>query len=442
MVASVKEISLKYGVNNHLKYAVYLPAVQPQYACGVVQENYTQSLPSGLAISDFNYLKPGSKLFNLQAVLYSAGNIKNHRNPPPCMISTRQRGLEQNTIVVGDSGGYQIATGQLKVTPTKREEIYDWLVETCDVSMTLDVPVWALDKSGIVGCTTFEDCLYATLDNLSVFESLGAENHRFLNVLQGRTIEECDEWYDAVKHFNFYGWAMSVNASQQPNCVPRSQVPFSAVLWRIIAMLSDGMFDRDQVWIHFLGVGSLKTALLLTTLKETLSRLLPYCAVEITYDTSSPSHAARVLSGVGSFEISQTKLGHNMVKVDKDLWADNPDSLPFLSSTVGKHLTRGDVIKQTLRGKPIVRELGSLILENNNVEATVGAIDAAHQLLNSSLSREQLNQLFPYHLLDAQDAIERVLTQSTLPKAREVLMNSATQTHLDNAYKNVKRINR
>lgn len=435
MVVPGTEITLKPSVMNHQKYAVYLPAVQPQFAQGVVQTNYTQKLPSGLSVSDLNYFNPGSRLFNLNAALYSAGNFNNHDTLPPCMISTRTRGRGQHTVVLGDSGGYQVATGKLKITPAKREEIYQWLVRYCDAAMTLDIPVWALGKGSMQGYDSFSDCLYATLDHLDAFVGMGARNHRFLNVLHGRTPEESDVWYEAVKGYDLFGWAIGGGITSPSG---KGDAPsFSDLLRRIIIMLADGMFDRDQVWIHFLGVGDLKTALLLTTLKNTLNNLLPSCSVEITYDTSSPSQTARFLSGFCLPTISPFSLAYGKESVDKELWAGNPDLLPFNASTISQFVTKGDIILETLGGDYIARELAYLILENNNVEAIVRSIDAAHQLLNSGLSRGQLNTLFPYHLLDAQDAVEWVLTQPTLKKAYEVLMSSATQKHLACAYRNV-----
>lgn len=435
MIAPGAEITLKPGVSNHLKYAVYLPAVQPQFAQGVVQTNYTQQLPEGLAVSDLNYFNPGSRLFNLRAALYSAGNFKNHHTIPPCMISTRTRGEGQHTIVLGDSGGYQVATGKLKITPTKREEIYQWLVRYCDAAMTLDIPVWALDRGAMQGYSSFSDCLYATLDHLEAFVGMGARNHRFLNVLHGRTQEESDAWYEAVKDYGLFGWAIGGGITSPSG---RGDNPsFSDLLRRIVIMLGDGMFDRDQVWIHFLGVGDLKSALLLTTLKNTLNNLLPTCAVEITYDTSSPSQTARFLSGLCWPTISPFGLAYGKTTVEKALWAGNTELLPFKASTISQYVTKGDVILETLTGDYIPRELAYLILENNNVEAIVRSIDTAHQLLESGLNREQLNQLFPCYLLDAQNAIEHVLTQPTLKKAQDVLMSSNTQRHLACAYQNV-----
>jgi hypothetical protein len=138
--------------------------------------------------------------------------------------------------------------------------------------------------------------------------------------------------------------------------------------------------------------------------------------------------------------ISPFSLAYGKEVIDKESWADNTELLPFKASTISQYVSKGDIILETLGGEYIPRELAYLILENNNVEAMVCSIDAAHQLLNSDLTRDQLNQIFPYHLLDAQDAIEKVLKQKTLIKAQEVLMSPITQLHLGNAYKNVKRI--
>jgi len=67
-------------------------------------------------------------------------------------------------------------------------------------------------------------------------------------------------------------------------------------------------------------------------------------------------------------------------------------------------------------------------------------IDAAHKLLNSGLSNWELNQLFPYHLLDAIEAIEKVLTQSCVKKAKAMLMSPECRNVLGSAYRNVKKL--
>ena len=118
-----------FSAANQLNHAIYLPALQTSYTRDVVKPDSSFSLPSDLHIEDFNFFKPNSKLFNIYAGLYSAGATSNHNNPPPCMVTQRLRGSKQNTLVMGDSGGYQIAKSKIVITPKKREEIYHWLTE-------------------------------------------------------------------------------------------------------------------------------------------------------------------------------------------------------------------------------------------------------------------------------------------------------------------------
>ena len=230
-------------VTNQTEHAIYLPAIHPMYALGVMQKA-SRGLPAGASISDLNFFKPRSKFLNLDAGLYSAGLIRNHRTPLPCMVSTRTRGKNQTSIVIGDSGGYQIATGQLHITPRKREEIFQWLVDTCDLAMTLDVPTMVLNGGKSTQYRSFEDCLMTTMAHLAEFRALGGEHDYFLNVLQGRTLVESDDWYDAVKHYNFYGWAISGTQKET----------LKHLLWRILHLIEDGKFDRDATWLHFLGI--------------------------------------------------------------------------------------------------------------------------------------------------------------------------------------------
>ena len=67
------------------------------------------------------------------------------------MFHTRDK---KDTIVVGDSGGYQIGKGVLKFdwqnfkgqsANKMRDKILHWLELTADWSMVLDIPSWASD---------------------------------------------------------------------------------------------------------------------------------------------------------------------------------------------------------------------------------------------------------------------------------------------------------
>ena len=55
-----------------------------------------------------------------------------------------------------------------------------------------------------------KDCLTATLDHISFFHRNRVPGKvRFLNVLQGNTPSEATAWYNAVKLYEFEGWAFA-----------------------------------------------------------------------------------------------------------------------------------------------------------------------------------------------------------------------------------------
>jgi len=418
------------SVLNQLDHAIYTPALQTQYTTGVIKKNTTRKLPKGAALKDLNFFEPNSKFFNLDAGLYSAGHFKNHNNPPPCMVINRTRGTNQNTLVIGDSGGFQIASGLLGLTPQIRENIYDWLITHCDVSMTLDVPTHSIDKNQSYIYSNFNDCLDATLDHLEVFKDLGGEQQYFLNVLQGDEIKESDIWYNEVKKFNFYGWAI---AGPQRKTM-------KIVLHRILALIEDGQFDKDETWLHFLGVGDLKSAVLLTTIRNVLRNKFPKCRIEISFDSSTPFlQGGGLLSALTTpiFQANQIKVPAH--RIDKLKWAGSRAKFPYNGSEISKYLTKGDIIRKDGFGVCGPDNLGYLMLQNHNVEVQVSAIDAIHKVLKAGLRHAHLVQLIPRYLLEAQDAIEDILLQTSIKKARSKLYEVKNLKILDNAYKSTER---
>ena len=77
--------------------------------------------------------------------------------------------------------------------------------------MTLDVPTWAADdlNSPKTGLTSFKDTLYGrNYTTNKFFQKNRLGQTKLLNVLQGDDWETAQTWYDAVKDFEFEGWAM------------------------------------------------------------------------------------------------------------------------------------------------------------------------------------------------------------------------------------------
>lgn len=244
------------------------------------------------------------------ANLYSAGHAHldpTKSNEREVMIQSRNR---EKTVLIGDSGGFQAATGVLdfdwsdpmgQKAIDRRIELLRWLEHTADYSMVLDWPAWAIDTpllpptlrhfdpttSPLVRTDdAFHNCLNGTVWNNNFFikhRVPGAT--KFLNVLQGRTIEEANEWYDAVTPFSdtrkhgeraFEGWALGGSTGGDPSLTARL----------LVRLRDDGLLDGSDRWIHVLGRSRLSTAVYLASLNRALATHVNE-NIQISYDAAS-----------------------------------------------------------------------------------------------------------------------------------------------------------
>lgn len=146
-------------------YAVYLPSIQHHSAAAVVRSDLKLSknpLPQKLTAADFNWLDPKNRYWHYHAGLASAAVFKDKSSEN----AVCQR--DPTTILVGDSGGFQIGTGALgdikqwkgkaytaqriidewQASPIK-QELLNWLDLNATLAMSIDMPLWVLksDKS-------------------------------------------------------------------------------------------------------------------------------------------------------------------------------------------------------------------------------------------------------------------------------------------------------
>jgi hypothetical protein len=296
-------------------WAKYLPAISGFYTThlgkDLTDENFVPAsrLPAKFefGLQGLNFLDPEYSYFNYKFALYSAGHAE--RNLTKCndrepMIHKRDR---TETIIIGDSGGFQIATGVIKLDWSKvmttegdklREEILRYLEYTADWSMTLDVPAFAAlpPLSEKTGLTKFEDCLDVTEHNLKYFMKNRVPGAtKFLNVISGSDNQNSKTWYDRVKKYStpsdvvdmgytkdrtFEGWAFAGTNMQN----------MTTTLERMLDMRRDGLLENKD-WIHFLGIGRLDWACFLTSIERQLKKY-DNPNISISFDAASPFVAA------------------------------------------------------------------------------------------------------------------------------------------------------
>ena len=276
--------------------AIYLPAISSTFARFAHSGNFARSLP--VSASDLDFLSPSNPLFAYPFALYSAGqDIPSATGtPPPNMVSKRNR---TSTIVLGDSGGYQVQGNKIKFrgdTTTRR--MMRWMEEIADWSMVLDFPLGGISSGNMKRHSDrlvdegrdlkalsvangqsidFNACLLQTQFNNDLFvkeRSHGAT--RFLNVLQGRNEAESSTWFQAVKCYPFEGWAFA----------GAHQNRFSLVVARILDLWDEGILENLE-WLHFLGTATLEIGCLLTSLQRAVRQHVNP-KLQISFDSASP----------------------------------------------------------------------------------------------------------------------------------------------------------
>ena len=182
-------------------YAVFLPSISGFYNAFISKQQHEEYVPKDRipvefenGIEGMNFLNADKGYFKYKWALYSAGHAQLDIAKSDISESMVQKRDRNNTLILGDSGGFQIAKGVIKFdwekfyegsADTVRTKILNWLEHTADYSMILDIPTWAARPplSARTGLRSFQDCLDGTLYNNAFFMKHRKNQTKFLNVL-------------------------------------------------------------------------------------------------------------------------------------------------------------------------------------------------------------------------------------------------------------------
>jgi hypothetical protein len=289
-------------------YALYLPAIQDGSAAEIVSDEPMRtsgSSPTPLRMSALNWLEPSNPHWHYRWCLASAGHF---------MGTSRDNAVNTahpNTVIFGDSAGYQIGTGKLsEIKPwlafrDRPDEIIAawsscdlpirimrWLEAHCDYGMTIDMPLWA--KMPTREATPFhylteQQLLTLTVSNLELMSKRRDRQSRckFLNVLQAYTPTGSDDdylaseerWFEAVKDYDFEGWALGGEVGAKGG--------LRRVLRRLLILRDQGLLAPPRNWCHVLGVSTTEWAVCLTAIQRAI-RASTNPDFTISFDSASP----------------------------------------------------------------------------------------------------------------------------------------------------------
>ena len=293
-------------------YAVFLPAISGFYATFIGKQRdpvngpYIEParMPQGMPdMEQMNWLNSQKGLFPYRWSLYSGGHANLDLNKPD-WSEDMVRNREPGTLILGDSGGFQIAKGLWEgdwkansgcaKAQKKRDAVLKWLDGVSDYGMILDIPTWVIhDKKASAACqiTTLQEAVDATKFNNEYFmkHRKGVKNGgaKFLNVLQGANHADADRWYDMMKEYcdpakypdtHFNGWSMG----------GQNMCDVHLVLRRLVALRHDNLLQPGvHDWMHFLGTSKLEWAVLLTVIQRAVSKYVNP-QFTISFDCASP----------------------------------------------------------------------------------------------------------------------------------------------------------
>jgi hypothetical protein len=295
-----------------LDYAVFLPAISGFYATFIgkqrdpVNAPYVDPARMPTAIPDMehmNWLNDQKALFPYKWSLYSGGHA-NLDLAKQDWSEDMVRNRDPKTVLLGDSGGFQIAKGLwegdwransgCKKAEAKRQSVLTWLDTVSNYCMTLDIPTWVIhDQKASDACQikTLQQAIDATRYNNEYFMAnrRGKTNGgtKILNVLQGDNHRNANDWYEIMKDYcdpalypdtHFDGWAMG----------GQNMCDVHLVLKRLVALRHDGLLQEGvHDWMHFLGTSKLEWALLLTDIQRAVRRHVNP-NFTISFDCASP----------------------------------------------------------------------------------------------------------------------------------------------------------
>ena len=297
-------------------WALFLPAVSSFFIAGLGKQREGEEyfelsrIPRGFNgdVECLNFLNSQKGLFKYKWGLYSAG----HANLDTTVDDHAEsiiRKREQGTFMLGDSGGFQILKCQWPAdwkdpncprAMEKRKQVLKWMDTYMDYGMCLDIPTQSLNTYHILdkktgksahGISTIEEAIAATHINNEYFIQNRDGRCKFLNVLQGLTHQQSDEWYAEMKKYcdpniypnnHFNGWAFG----------GQNKIDIHLMLKRLVNIIYDGLLEPGKHdLIHCLGTSILEYAVLFSDIQKAI-RENHNPNLRITFDCASPFYGA------------------------------------------------------------------------------------------------------------------------------------------------------
>jgi len=278
---------------------IFFPAISG-FVCAIFENDFCYKDKS---FKFYGTSDKREKIFNYPYFLITAGHFykKNIRKRFDINYKT--------SIVLGDSGGYQLATNVLKYSDKIVSEIFEWLENNTNYALNIDFPPYG--KEGNHCDDNFKKKLEISLKNFEFFYKNKMGKTKFLNVLQGRSIKHLKLWWQGIKDFDFEGGLAIGSVGRQP--VYNSLLSFFFLKERGLFKKYANRKDKEVKLLHFLGLTTIDTLMYIYYLQKKLNE--NNINLTISFDSSSYSLSA----SMGNYNLFQSLNGMSGICFTRDI---------------------------------------------------------------------------------------------------------------------------
>ena len=404
-------------------FAVYLPSIQKNYAKAVIKsDDKSRTMPNNVTMRSLNFLNPKNKLWHYKYALYSAGQFRIGETQSD-MVTLRN---PKETVILGDSGGFQIGKGTLAGFATLnklktadevceawrdasqlKKWIVNWLETHSDYAMTLDMPLWAQlpqnKNTPFHKCST-QQLIDLTVENLEFITKNKRGNTKWLNVIQGTNSVDMKLWWDAVKGYKFGGWALAGDTGWRGGSM--------AVVNQVLMMRDEGAFKEGLDWLHVLGVSQTKWAVILSAIQRGL-RKSTNPNLRVSFDSASPNILAGKFEQIAVYPKFTKKEDSWVVSAVRcpsaKIYVGSKDKFAFpFPSPLGDRLALSHLnVKYDKYSNVRFDEATQMFLTHHNTWIYVRSMLEANEL--AFLDKADAEQFVPKNLLACIQLIEELM---------------------------------
>jgi len=186
----------------------------------------------------------------------------------------------ENSNVFVDSGGYNLAHGTVDPKKFTDKVALEWSEKNGDVFPILDRPSFTLHLKNDDGTPKspyqdYDECLKLSVASAKYYtENRTRSDTIVLNVLQGLTVEEIEQWYKEISKYQFEGWAYGGTNGNLGRILPALKF-----------LLQHGELERESCkMFHIFGVTSNESMIYFQYIQMVLEKM--GFAIQITYDST------------------------------------------------------------------------------------------------------------------------------------------------------------